>query len=134
MQVLPSRLKARARELGLSDADVARRAGLTERRYGHYVTGTRRPDYETLLRLCNVLDTSPNEVLGYEATQTSDGTTRLKEQADAAWNVLDDEARGLAVDLLNALVNNRLRHRGTIESLNFDGKQSGPCPSKDETQ
>lgn len=113
MHVLPSRLKARARELRLTDADVARRAGLTERRYGHYVTGTRRPDYETLLRLCSVLGTSPNDLLGYEAKPAGDGdeAARLKEQVDAAWNALDDEGRVLAVDLLEALVNNRLRTR-----------------------
>ncbi|HYH20697.1 MAG TPA: helix-turn-helix transcriptional regulator [Azospirillum sp.] len=111
MHVLPSRLKARARELRLTDADVARRAGLTERRYGHYVTGTRRPDYETLLRLCGVLGTSPNDLLGYEAKPEADEAARLKEQADAAWNALDDEGRVLAVDLLEALVNNRLRTR-----------------------
>jgi len=35
MDVFAKRLRTRARELGLSDAEVARRAGLTERRYGH---------------------------------------------------------------------------------------------------
>lgn len=111
MRALPTRLKARARELRLTDADVARRAGLTERRYGHYVTGTRRPDYETLLRLCDVLRTSPNDLLGYGTRPDGDDETRLKEQADAAWNALDDRGRALAVDLLNALVNNQLRVR-----------------------
>lgn len=52
--------RERARQLGLSDADVARRADLSERRYGHYVRGTREPDFSTLLRICDVLDVTPN--------------------------------------------------------------------------
>ena len=58
-------LRAAARALGLSDADVARRSGLSERRYGHYVNGAREPDLATLLRICRTLDMSPNEVLGW---------------------------------------------------------------------
>lgn len=111
MHALPSRLKARARDLSLTDADVARRAGLTERRYSHYVTGTRRQDYETLLRLCSVLATSPNELLGYEPKPSADGATQLKDRADAAWGALDESSRILAVDLLETLANHRLRGR-----------------------
>jgi transcriptional regulator with XRE-family HTH domain len=58
------KLRARARELGLSDAEVARRAGLTERRYGNYVTGIREPDFTTLVRICDVLATTPDFFLG----------------------------------------------------------------------
>src|ERR1700750_3131263 len=48
MPGLGARLAARARELGLSNAEVARRAGLSERRFGNYVTDTREPDLHTL--------------------------------------------------------------------------------------
>jgi transcriptional regulator with XRE-family HTH domain len=63
MERLGRPLRERARELQLSDAEVARRAGLSERRYGHYVRGTRDPDYATLLRICDVLTVTPNDLL-----------------------------------------------------------------------
>lgn len=63
MEPLAQRLRERARELGLSDAEVGRRAGLSERRYGNYVRGSREPDLATLLRVCSVLDLTPNDVL-----------------------------------------------------------------------
>jgi transcriptional regulator with XRE-family HTH domain len=63
MERFAKRLRQRARELELSDAEVARRAGLAERRYGHYVRGNREPDFETLLRICTVLDVTPNDLL-----------------------------------------------------------------------
>lgn len=56
-------LRRRARELGLTDAEAARRAGLTERRYGFYVTGEREPDLTTLLRIAEVLQTSVDGLL-----------------------------------------------------------------------
>ncbi len=55
MELLGKQLRKRARQLGLSDAEAARRARLGERRYGHYVTGTREPNLATLLRIYPVL-------------------------------------------------------------------------------
>jgi transcriptional regulator with XRE-family HTH domain len=49
--------------MGLSDAEVARRAGLSERRYGYYVTGEREPNLATLVRICEVLAATPNDLL-----------------------------------------------------------------------
>src|SRR2546422_6860547 len=63
MQVFAQRIRERARELGLSDAEVARRAGLIERRYGYYATGEREPNLATLVRICEVLAATPNDLL-----------------------------------------------------------------------
>lgn len=60
------RLKARARELRLSDAAVARRVGISERRYGHYAKGDREPNLELLARIARALQTTPNHLLGFE--------------------------------------------------------------------
>ena len=49
--------------MGLTDAEVGRRAGLSERRYGNYVRGAREPDLATVLRICSVLGVTPNELL-----------------------------------------------------------------------
>lgn len=76
METLTRNLRRRAKELGLSDAEVARRAGLSERRYGHYVTGTREPDFATFLRICEVLAVTPNEVLLPSGTQAMEKSLR----------------------------------------------------------
>jgi transcriptional regulator with XRE-family HTH domain len=57
-------LRRRAEELGISNAEVARRVGLSERRYANYVSGKREPDLATLVRIAEVLGTSPNSLLG----------------------------------------------------------------------
>ena len=66
MDGVGKRLRARALDLGLSDAEVARRAGLTATRYGHYVSDYREPDLATLVRICRVLGLRPDELLAYE--------------------------------------------------------------------
>lgn len=103
METLSRNLRRRAKELDLSDAEVARRAGLSERRYGHYVAGTREPDFATFLRICEVLVVTPNDLLSEQNT----GQTGLREattmQAVAALSAMDEERLSLAVKLLDVL-------------------------------
>jgi transcriptional regulator with XRE-family HTH domain len=90
MQGFGARLVARARELGLSNAEVARRAGLSERRFGNYVTDTREPDLQTLTTLARVLAISSDELLGMTAPSTTTERDRLLAQIEAALGQLSD--------------------------------------------
>lgn len=72
------RIKARARELGMTDAAVARALGVAQRRYSAYANESRQPDFETLGRICRVLGTSPDAVLGFGPHADTDATlTRI---------------------------------------------------------
>lgn len=64
MEPFATNLRRRAERLGISNAEVARRAGLSDRRYGNYVSGRREPDLSTLVRIANVLGTSVDELIG----------------------------------------------------------------------
>lgn len=64
MGILVERLRERAKQLGISNAEAARRAGLDERRYAHYASGRREPNLQTLLTISNSLGTTPNWLLG----------------------------------------------------------------------
>jgi len=64
MTGIGAKLRDRAQELGLSDAEVARRADLHPRRYSNYVNEEREPDFQTLLRICAVLQTTPDALFG----------------------------------------------------------------------
>ena len=59
-------MRRRAKELGRSDAEIARRAGISARRYSNYVNDKREPDYDLLLKICTALDATPNYVFGIE--------------------------------------------------------------------
>jgi len=88
--MLGGRLAARARELGLSNAEVARRAGLSERRFGNYATDTREPDLQTLTTLARVLAISTDELLGMTAKATTTERGRLLAQIEAALRQIPD--------------------------------------------
>ena len=65
MEGLGEKLRARARELGLSDTEVARRLDISQSRYANYVVDKREPDFGTFIRICRVLGTTPDILLGY---------------------------------------------------------------------
>ncbi len=63
MDIFANRLRERAHQLGISNSEAARRAGLEERRYGHYIAGRREPDLATFKKIAKVLSTTPNWLL-----------------------------------------------------------------------
>lgn len=107
MDLFAKRLRERARQLQLSDAEIARRAGLAERRYGHYVRGVREPDYATLVRICDVLDITPNDLLLPEPTPRRSPHDRWLSRLVAAGRKLDTDDIQLAVRQIEALVGHR---------------------------
>jgi transcriptional regulator with XRE-family HTH domain len=64
METIAKKLRERAQQLGISNAEAARRIGLEERRYAHYVSGRREPDLATLVGIAKALQTTPNALLG----------------------------------------------------------------------
>ncbi len=64
MEIFAQRLRERAKQLGISNAEAARRIGLEERRYAHYAAGRREPDMATLVNIAETLGTTPNWLLG----------------------------------------------------------------------
>lgn len=110
MSLFPKRLRERARELELSDAEVARRAGLAERRYGHYVRGVREPDFGTLLRICAVLNLTPNELLLPDAKPRRSVHERWLSRLISAGRKLDADDLKLVVRQTETLIEHRNNH------------------------
>jgi transcriptional regulator with XRE-family HTH domain len=95
------RLKARAKDLELADAEVARRVGLSQARYQNYVAGRREPDFATLLRICHILQTSPDALLGLNDGRENGSRAMRSIQVSLA--AMDQGKLGLAADLLRVL-------------------------------
>lgn len=72
MDMFAQRLQDRAKQLGISNAEAARRVGLDERRYAHYASGKREPDLATVLKIAVSLSTSPNWLLGFVEPDADD--------------------------------------------------------------
>lgn len=105
MDVFSKNLKKRAAELGISNAEAARRAGLTERRYGNYVSGRREPDLATLVRIAKVLETTPNALLGLDgAARVAGKSDALRDKIASAAGALGDKDREVLAACAEAIV------------------------------
>ena len=101
-------LRARGQQLELSDAAIARRLGISQSRYTNYVKGHREPDFAMLARICLVLHTTPNDLLGFEgpgAQQQADN--RYLQRIAAAARVLNPETLRMAVVVMDAMTANQ---------------------------
>lgn len=107
MQVFATRLRERAAELGIAHAEAARRAGLSERRYSHYVNGVREPDLATLVRIAEALQTRPDDLLGFGERAEASTRSKLIARLNSAAHVLADEVLEIMVVQAEALAARR---------------------------
>lgn len=97
MEPFASNLRRRASELGVSNAEIARRLGVSERRYAHYARGDREPDLATLTRIAAVFRTSTDELLGLVGASESSERDVLCERLIAAADGLNNRDLGVLV-------------------------------------
>ena len=106
MTLFSENLRKRAKELGISNAEVARRAGLGERRYANYINGDREPDLGTLVKIAKVLGTSPNALLGFGEQSGDQDVSSARDRILAALAILDEplvDAVALQIEALTKL-------------------------------
>ncbi len=76
MTKIGDRIRARYEELGISQAEVARRCGMSAQRFGNYVN-KRPPDVGSLVKIARALDTTPDALLGVNEAEAGDLTDTL---------------------------------------------------------
>lgn len=118
------RLKDRARELGLSDAAVARLLDMPQRRYSAYANEARSPDYRTLIAICRALRTSPDAVLGFVAHPPVAALDGVEARVRSVLAGMRPAEREKALEVLEAMAGLRTRRP------NGTGKPSAPRPIK----
>ncbi len=68
LRIIGNRLLNIRKRMGMTQAEVAEAAGLSDRTYADIERGTVNMRTETILRICNVLHITPDEVLTEENT------------------------------------------------------------------
>lgn len=77
LHTIGNKLLAIRKRLGLTQAEVAEAAGLSDRTYADIERGTVNMRTETILRICNVLHITPDEVLTEENASLTVKQTEL---------------------------------------------------------
>ncbi|MBF0268672.1 MAG: helix-turn-helix transcriptional regulator [Alphaproteobacteria bacterium] len=104
MDGLGEKLRARARELGLSDTEVARRLGLSQSRYANYVSDKREPDFATFVKICRVLGMTPDMLLGFGALpEAGSEDERIRLEIQAALLSLNSRTLRTVAEVVSAM-------------------------------
>jgi transcriptional regulator with XRE-family HTH domain len=102
MQGLGKRLKLRAKALGMTDSEVARRLGLSQGRYSNYVNEVVEPDLGTLVRIARALGLTADEVLGMARPTEEDASHILRTRIALAAETMDLAALRAAAAMFDA--------------------------------
>ncbi|HRI90510.1 MAG TPA: helix-turn-helix transcriptional regulator [Accumulibacter sp.] len=103
MKIFTERLRQRAVDLGISNAQAARRVGILERRYANYITGEREPDLDMLAKIARALETTPDYLLGFGETPDKGKRAKLIARLNSAARMLPDNELELVAVQLDAL-------------------------------
>ena len=97
LHTIGNKLLSIRKRIGMTQAEVAEAAGLSDRTYADIERGTVNMRTETILRICNVLHITPDEVLTEE-------NVRLSSRQDELWerlNACNPKDRETALQLLS---------------------------------
>ena len=69
---LASRIQGAMDALGIKPAEAARRCDMSAQRFNNYIKGKRLPDVQTLLKIADALEVTPNHLLEVNESETDD--------------------------------------------------------------
>ena len=97
LHTIGNKLLAIRKRAGMTQAEVAECAGLSDRTYADIERGTVNMRIETILRICNALHITPDEILAEESVPATMKEAELWERLNAC-NAKDRET---AINLLS---------------------------------
>ena len=97
MREIGNKLLAIRKRMGMTQVEVAEAAGLSSRTYADIERGTVNMRVETILRICEALHITPDEIL----TQSNTELTAQEEEILARLNACNPKDKETALRLLN---------------------------------
>jgi len=94
------RLLSVRRKKGMTQGEVAEKAGLSDRAYADIERGTANMRVETALKICKALNVTPNDILIDEEIPMQSGTDLL-----VKLNSCSESERKTAIKLINVFMN-----------------------------
>ena len=100
MRMIGNKLLSFRKRAGLTQAEVAEAAGLSDRTYADIERGTVNMRAETILRICNVLHITPDEIL----TECTSPAAVKQDELLAKLNMCSPKDRETALALLSVFL------------------------------
>ena len=100
MRLTGNKLLAFRKRAGLTQAEVAEAAGLSDRTYADIERGTVNMRTETILKICHVLHITPDEIL----TEKSSSSPARQDAILARLNACNPKDKETALELLSVFL------------------------------
>ena len=100
LNIIGNKLLCIRKRMGMTQAEVAEAAGLSDRTYADIERGTVNMRLETMLRICNVLHITPDEIL----TEQTTSVTSRQEDLWVQLNSCKPKDRETAMQLLTVFL------------------------------
>lgn len=97
LRTIGNKLLAIRKRMGMTQAEVAEAAGLSDRTYADIERGTVNMRTETILRICNVLHITPDEIL----TEECDSLTVKQAELWERLNTCNPKDKETALNILS---------------------------------
>ena len=97
LRTIGNKLLAIRKRMGMTQAEVAEAAGLSDRTYADIERGTVNMRTETILRICNVLHITPDEIL----TEECDSLTVKQAELWERLNTCNPKDKETAINILS---------------------------------
>ena len=105
MERFAAEIRARGLALGLTQAELARRSSVSERAMQHYLSARSEPNLAALVRICETLGCTPNDVLGVSCHRTvGKPDVKLASELVALCQQLDETSQVLARDIIVSIL------------------------------
>jgi len=99
-RAIGNRLLTFRKSTGMTQAELAEKAGLSDRTYADIERGTVNMRLETLLRICDVLRITPNDIL----TQETENHDRTQEEIISCLSSCSQKDRETAIRLISVFI------------------------------
>ena len=100
LRTIGNKLLTIRKRMGMTQAEVAEAAGLSDRTYADIERGSVNMRTETILRICNVLHITPDEILTEESTSLAARQAELIERL----NTCNPKDKETALQLLSVFL------------------------------
>lgn len=99
-KIIGNRLLAVRKKAGLTQTEVAEKAGMSDRTYADIERGTVNMRIETILRICDALHITPDEIF----TQNENGVVKKQEELMDRLNACSPKDKETALRLLEVFL------------------------------
>lgn len=101
--IFPQRLKELRLKKGLTQTELGEKVGVKQNTYTNWENGKREPNFETLLKLASILNTTTSYLLGESDIQYGYGSKEFEEYIQNSSNIFSEIFINQTRDTMRAL-------------------------------